>query len=103
MITNDFTASAPASGSEMNIMDMLNLEPSNSNEAHFSDFAQEQQKDQSVLEMLNFLKDGKLPSDQQRAKKVTLQGNTFTIIDDTLYYVDSKNGNRKRAVVLKQF
>ena len=34
--------------------------------------------------MLNFLKDGKLPSDQQRARKVALQGNTFTIIDDIL-------------------
>ena len=31
-----------------------------------------------------------------------LQGNTFTIIDDILYYVDVKNGNRKRAVVPKQ-
>ena len=32
----------------------------------------------------NFLKDGKLPSDQQQTEKVALQGNTFTIIDDIL-------------------
>ena len=38
--------------------------------------------------MIDFLKDGKLPSDQQQAKKAALQ--------------DSKNGNRKRAVVPKQ-
>ena len=104
-VTNNQTTPAPAPDSDnvMNITDMLNLDPSDSDEVHHdSDFAEEQQKDQGVLEIANFLTDGKLPSDQQRAKKVALQGNSFTIIDNILYYVDSKNGNRKRAVVPKQ-
>ena len=86
VITNDSTTLVP--DSEMNITDMLNLEPVNDNEDQPNNFSQQQQKDKSVLEMIDFLKDGKLPSDQQQAKKVELQ--------------DSKNGNRKRAVVPKQ-
>ena len=71
----------------MNITDMLNLEPINDKEAQPDNFSQEQQKDQSVLEMIDFLKDGKLPSDQQQAKKVALQSKNFTILDDVLYYI----------------
>ena len=52
--------------------------------------------------MIHFLKDGKLPCDQQEVKKVVLQGNTFTIIDGILNYIDSKNGNKKWAVVPNQ-
>ena len=100
VITNDSTTLVP--DSEMNITDMLNLEPVNDKEAQPNNFSQEEQKDQSILEMIDFLKDSKLPSDQQQAKKVALQGNNFTIIDDILYYIDSKNGNRKWAVVPKQ-
>ena len=87
-VTNNQTTLAPAPDSDMNITDMLNLDPSDSDEVHHDDdFAEEQQKDQGVLEIANFLTDGKLPSDQQRAKKVALQGNSFTIIDNILYYM----------------
>ena len=85
-----------------NITAMLNLGPSDCNDIRLSDFAKEQQKDNDVLEINDFLKDGKLHCDQQQVKKVALQGNTFTIIDDILYYIDVKNGIRKRAVVPKQ-
>jgi len=54
------------------------------------------------LEIKHFLKDGKLPCDENREKKVALQGNNFTIIDDILYYVDTKDGGRRQAVVSKQ-
>ena len=63
-VTNNQTT--PAHDSDMNKTDVLNLDPSDSDEVH-CDFAEEQQKDQSVLEIANFLTDGKLPSDQQRA------------------------------------
>ena len=102
-VTNSQTTPALAPDSDVNTTDVLDLDPSGSNEFHCnSDFAEEQKKDQFVLEIVNFLTDGKLPSDEQRAKKIALQGNSFTIIDDILYYVDSKNGNRRWAVVPKQ-
>jgi len=54
------------------------------------------------LEIIHFLKDGNLPCDENQAKKVASQGNNFTIIDDILYYVDTKDGGKRRAVVPKQ-
>ena len=50
----------------------------------------------------SFLKEGTLPSDDQKAKKVTSESHLFTLVDDILYYLDPKQGDQKRTVVPKQ-
>ena len=78
MITNASSVSdleKTSNNSEVTIADMLESQDCEEGISQPNDFAQEQQKDQTVLEIKHFLKDGKLPCDENRAKKVVLQGN----------------------------
>ena len=73
-----------------------------SNEDYYSTstvLAKEQRKDQDVSEIIDFLEGGKLPEDIPRARKLALQAPLFTVIDHTLYFIDSKRRNTQRAVV----
>jgi len=108
MITNASSVSdleMTSNDSEVTIIiaDMLESQDCEEEISQPNDLVQEKQKDQTVLEIIHFLKNGKLSCDVNRAKKVALQGNNFIIIDDILYYVDSKDGGRRQTVVPKQF
>ena len=65
-------------------------------------FSSEQRNDPEVKELIVFLEDGTLPTDDVKARKLALQESLFTVTDGILYFLDPKHGNRKRAVVPKQ-
>ena len=60
---------------------------------------EEQQKDPWVKQMVNHLENGLLPTDDRQVKKLVNQAAHFALVEDILYFIDSKKGNRKRAVV----
>ena len=49
--------------------------------------------------MIQFLEKGTLPSDDNRAKKITAQEPQFALTDNVLYYIDPKRGNRRHIAV----
>ena len=59
----------------------------------------EQRKDPRLEEMMEFLGNGSLPSDGDRAKKLAAQEPLFSLLGDVLYYIDHKRENRKRVAV----
>lgn len=63
-------------------------------------YLDEQKKDPKLFEIINFLRTSSLPADEGWARKVALQSPLFTIVDDTLYYVDSRRRNRQVVVPL---
>ena len=71
------------------------LPPPNSN------FVEEQRQDASIQEIILFLERNELPQDEQRARKVALQGPLFTIIDSVLYFVDPKRNGTPQVVLPK--
>ena len=62
-------------------------------------YGTEQRKDSSLVEMTDFLQNGVLPEDSNRAKKLAAQESLFALIDGILYYVDPRHGNRKKIAV----
>ena len=65
-----------------------------------SSFASEQRKDSSVREIIDFIRHGTLPANNDRAGKIALQQSMFTTTDDgILHFVDSKHKNNTRVVV----
>lgn len=72
---------------------------------HFQNSQQElatmQAQDPDMQELLAYVKHGRLPKDRVRAQKIVLQQSLFSVVDGVLYYVDPKQGNRKRAVAPK--
>ena len=58
-----------------------------------------QAEDPDLQELRAFVKQGHLPQDEIRARKMVLQQSLFTEVDDVLHFVDPKQNNRKQAVV----
>ena len=58
-------------------------------------FAEQQQKDSWIRDMSLYLEH----EDKNKSRKVASQSVHFTMLDDILYYIDSKCNNRKRVVV----
>ena len=65
-------------------------------------FAEQQQKDSWIRDMSLYLEHGNLPEDENQGRKIAAQSVHFAILDDILYYVDSKCNNRKRVIVPQQ-
>ena len=63
--------------------------------------AEQQAQDSQIMEWVAFLKHGQLPEDNTQARKMTMQQSLFAIVDDVLYYVDPKRGNRRRAGTIR--
>jgi len=61
--------------------------------------SQEQLKYQTLRPIILYLKDGTLPEDVKLAKKVMVQSTVYTICNDVLYYVGSKQMETGRVVV----
>ena len=57
-------------------------------------YSQEQEKDPEILEMRNFLSQRQLPDDLQRAKRIAAQATSFALVDDVVYFIDSKRNHR---------
>ena len=85
----------------MGVSQLLHQPP----EADFSvqpaaeELAHEQEKDPDVRALLDYLKDGSLPSDEKHAQKLVRQASLFTVANGILYYLDPKCNHRRRAVV----
>ena len=87
-----------SSEEEATVMDLMSREPVSTPPA---EFGEEQRKDPHLMELIHFLEDGKLPSDEHRARKLALQEPMFEVMDTTLYRLDPKGG-RKQVVVPEQ-
>ena len=75
----------------------VNSEPSQ--ELKQSNYAVEQSRDADLCEMMRFLRDGTVPADECKARKLAAQGSMFSLVDGILYYIDHRRSNQKRAVV----
>ena len=81
---------------DLDITALLAMEPTN---PATDEFGSEQRKDPVITEIIAYLEQDELPSDQKRARKVAAQSSQFALIDGILYYVDQVHNCRKRVVV----
>ena len=58
-----------------------------------------QQKDPWIHQLTQYLMKKELPEDDKEAHRIVLQAPNFTLEDNIIYFLDSKHGHRKRAVV----
>ena len=84
---------------DTDISDLLQANPVPLGEERREHYGAEQRKDPGLKEMIDFLQDGALPGDPQRAKKVSAQESLFALVDSVLYFVDPHRGHRKRVAV----
>ena len=63
--------------------------------------ADEQCKDPEVKHMLEYLRTNVPPEDQKEACSIVAQAPSFCVLDGVLYFIDGRQGNRKRVVVPK--
>ena len=82
----------------LQITDLLKMTPTPA-PASMYEFHLEQQKDNRVRELYDYVASGIVPKDEQQAKKVCGQAVHFAVVDSILYFVDSKKQGGKRAVV----
>jgi len=68
-------------------------------EDSLSKFHMEQEKDLELQCLRQFIEYGILPADEKKLRKLVAQALNFVIIDNVLYFVDTKGGGRKLAVV----
>ena len=59
----------------------------------------DQRKDPKIKEIIDFVEGELLPTDERKARKISLQASQYVISDKILYYLDTHRGSRKRAVV----
>ena len=79
--------------------DITQLLESPPGEESLSDFHMEQQLDSELKHLYQCLKYGLLPAEEQEARTIAARALHFTIIDDVLYFLDTKRGGRRRAAV----
>ena len=58
-----------------------------------------QEKDMKLHEIRDYLCSGALPQDDKQARKLVVQAQLFTVVNDVLYYLDPHWKNQRRAVV----
>ena len=84
------------------VTSLLQAEPADSERQPTNNaYAQEQRQDETLREIILFLEHDQLPVDENRARKIALQSSQFVIVDDVLYFSDTKKDNRRRVVVPK--
>ena len=62
-------------------------------------FAEEQLKDQDIKMLRDYFEKGMLPEDKHSANKVIAQAPLFTLADQIIYFIDTKQNNLRRVVV----
>ena len=81
------------------IKDLLQAEPETT-EINCSDLiSDEQLKDQELVPIIIYLKDGTLPEDVKLAKKMVAEATLYAIHNDILYYVGPRQTETSRVVV----
>ena len=68
-------------------------------EAPGSELFEAQKRDPYIQEIQAFLKDGTLPADKKKARKLVFQAPLFTVLDEVLYFIDQTKDGAKRIVV----
>ena len=81
---------------DVDVTMLLRLDPGQSVP---SELALEQRQDPALAQIIAFVENDELPA-EKRAKAVVAQASVLTLVDNVLYYVDSKQGNKRRIVVL---
>ena len=84
------------------VSSLLDSDPVQPNALSEINFATEQWKDPWIRDMISFLKDGKLPDDETRSRKVAAQAPHYSLVSDILYYIDPRRRSCKRTVVPQQ-
>ena len=69
--------------------------------AEIEDFGAEQREDPDVKEIIDFIEQGTLPSDDKKARRIAMQKSMFAVENGMLFYLDPRQEYRKRAVVPK--
>ena len=64
-----------------------------------ADFVKLQREDPRLQEIGGYLLDDILPSDEKRVKRMVLERERFTILDDVCYYVDPSSQHQLRVAV----
>ena len=62
-------------------------------------YAEEQFKDQNIKILIDYLEKGMLPEDKHLTNKVIAQAPLFTLADQILYFIDTKQNNMRQVVV----
>ena len=81
------------------IPELLQKPPLASGSGTTTQYSQEQEKDPELLELRQFLSQCQLPEDPQRAKKIAAQAPSFTLLDNIIYFIESKRNDQRRCVV----
>ena len=81
---------------DMDVSTFLRMEPG---QPVPSEVAREQRKDPAPAQIIAFIENETLPAEEKRAKAVVVQASVLTLVDNILYYVDSKQGDRQWIVV----
>jgi len=64
-----------------------------------TDYHQEQQKDEVLKILYDYLVNESLPPDEQQARKICAKAVNFAVVDNILYFIDPKQQGRRRAAV----
>ena len=64
-----------------------------------TDYHQEQQKDETLRILYDYVVSGSVPSDEQQARKICGKGVNFVVIDNILYFIDPKHQGKRRVAV----
>lgn len=87
--------------SEVSTDALLQAEPERNPLSGVDSLPQEQRKDPALLEIIQFLESGMLPSVEGQARKIALQSPLFVLLDDVLFFVNPKGNQPRRVVVPK--
>jgi len=99
-LESEVQVTAMSSAESMDTVEaLLRRDPASESTSQHATLVIDQEKDPWIKEMLEYLKNGDLPDDQTRARKIATQGPLFAVIDGVLHYIDHKRSSRKRAIV----
>ena len=91
-----------AVSSSSSVQELLQAEAESAPEAGEATLPHEQRNNERILEIIEFLEEGRLPVDESRARQIALQSSQFVVVDEVLYFVDAKHDRRRRIVVPKK-
>ena len=76
---------------DLDVSTLLGMEPG---QPVLSELAMEQQKDPALAQIIAFIENEELPAEEKRTKAVVAQASVLSLVDNILYYVDSKQGDK---------
>ena len=64
-----------------------------------TDYHREQQKDEGLRILYNYLVNDSVPHDEQQAKKICAKAVNFAVLNDIVYFIGPKHQGKRRAAV----